>query len=384
MWLANSNIGTIAQVATIAEAVGTNLSPMVTDGVTVYAMTPKGLYDFDTTPGIVVSTERSADKNPVLSMFEDVVYIKNKKSLIQYNGTNVINKGFDTRQGLVSEKFGEITAMAPTWQWLFAAVKGATYAHILTMDRSNNWQYYARVPTPGIWVRDMFLSDSPDGIDRLWLLFQNYNYPGYFLNPMINPLQAGTYSFVPTGEFTPPRHDGGMAEIQAGYFDMSVIGDAIAGGNKIISYYGIDNASPNATLGVIGSNTQSFIFGSPIGTQGYKIQPRFMLCASASGTTPVFRKAIIHYLKDPNRREMFDFDIDLEKSANFQQNPLEQIIGALGSAANSKTLIPFWYGQIATKYVKVLNYPTIEEVESQKVLEGERIGYIRMRVAEIL
>ena len=46
--------------------------------------------------------------------------------------------------------------------------------------------------------------------------------------------------------------------------------------------------------------------------------------------------------------------------------------------------MPFWYGQVATKYVKVLNNPFAEEVRKQDIFEGERTGFTKLTVAEIV
>uniref|UniRef100_A0A6H1ZU68 Uncharacterized protein n=1 Tax=viral metagenome TaxID=1070528 RepID=A0A6H1ZU68_9ZZZZ len=392
-WLASSNVveffmadaytgTTVTRVGSSSSQIGSYLPPLITDGLTMYAQTPEGIYDFYA-KAIEIDTSRSQDKNGSQVLFGQDLYFKNKKSLIYYDGTNTEGVGYDLDDGLPGDKWGEITAMCSTWKCIFAAVKGATYSHILTMEADHMWQYYARVPTPGIWVREMFLSDTPDNIDRLWCIFGNHNYPGYFLNPIINPLQAATYSYVPTGYFTPPIHDGGMAEVPAGYYDMSLTSDGVGGSNIVTMFYGLNGANPVSTLGVVSTNSFAHTFGSPYGLEGYRIQPKFML-AGASGTGPIFRESILHYLKVPNERLSFDFTIDIEKSSKVTPCPPEAIIGSLNFVRNNKLLMPFWYGQMGTKNVKVLESPVTEDVEDQRVYEGERKGFIEMKIGEIL
>lgn len=376
-----ANLGTLLSVRTV---VGTYLSPLETDGVTMFAQLPQGIYDFDDTPTIVVDTSRAQDKNGAQTIFGGNLYFKNKKSLIKWDGTNTTPKGYDLEDGLPTEQFGEITAACSSWKYIYAAVKGASYSHILTMDENNVWQYYARIPSMGLWVKRLFLSDAPDAIDRLWVIYGNHSFPGYFLNPMVAPLQAGTYSFVPTGYFTKPVFDGGMPEETGAFYDMNVTADGIGGSNKITCVYGLNGANPVSTLGVVSTTSFTHTFGSPYGVEGRRIQPKFILHGANNGTSPEFKSAVIHYLKIPKTRESFEFTIDLQETAKTKQNPLEAVIGSLNSERDSKTLLPFWYGQIGTKAVRVIDMPGLEDIELDKIYSGERTGFIRVQLAEIL
>ena len=385
-WVLNNNLGSLTQVATIGSVIGSYLAPLVTDGLTMFAQLPEGVYDFDATPSVIVDTSRAKDQNCMQTIFRQDLYFKNKKSLNKrlQDGSDVVGVGYDLEDGLPGDKLGEITAMTSSWRYKFCAIKGATYSHILTSDENNYWQYYARIPSAGLWVREMFLSDSPDAIDRLWIIYGNYGYPGYFLNPMANPLQAGTYSYVPTGHFTPPIFDGGMAEESGGFYDMGISADGMGGANTITALYGLNGANPVTTLGVTATNSLPLTFGSPYGIEGYRIQPRFLLSGANTGTTPIFRDAILHYLKIPEEREMFDFTLDLERTAMSEVRPLEAVIGSLNYIRDRRTLLPFWYGQIATRVVRILEMPVQETITEDKIYEGERSGIVRLRAAEIL
>ncbi len=364
--------------------VGTFLAPLVTDGLTMFANLPEGVYDFDITPAIVVDTSRAQDKNNSQVMFQGRLYFKNKKSLIQWDGSNPIGVGYDLRDGLKGEKMGEITAMASSWNRIFAAVQGATFSHILTLDTNKVWQYYTRIPTAGLWVRELFLSDAPDAIDRLWVMFGNHPFPGYYLNPMVNPLQAATYSYVPTGHFTYPIYGGDLPEENGAFFDIAQTGDGMGGSNIITILYGINGDNPVTTLGVIATTNLSITFASPAGIEAHRLQPDFVLGGANSGTSPIFRQAIGHYLKQPEQREIYDFEIDLKETSRLFVREIEAIIGSLNFDRESKTLLPFQYGQIATRSVLALNMPFDEDVEEQDFMQGERDGKVRLRLAEIL
>ena len=394
--LVNQSLGAFTRTLGVAAVVGTYLPPLVTDGLTMYAQLPQGIYNFDASPNILIDTSRSIEKNGAMAILGQDLYFKNKKSFIKYSqaGDEIVNVGYDREDGLPAEKFGEITALCSTFKWAFAAVKGGTYSHILTYDKKQDaWQYYSRIPSAGLWVKELFMSDSPDNIDRLWVLFSNYKYPGYFYNPVVNPAKAGTYSFIPagTGHVTFPIFDGGMAEEPGAFYDLTFNGwtHRVGGqANEMQVYYGLDEAAPSTSLGVVSSTSvvkrQQFLIGSPYGLEGYKIQPRFLYISQTQGTSPIFNSSIIHYLKLPKTREQFDFTIDLKQTAISEVRPLEAIIGSLDFERNSRTLLPFWYGAIATKAVKVLEAPVTEDLPHANIFEGERGGFVRIRCVEII
>ena len=383
-YIGNQDLSTMVGVGTAKTVIGSYLAELKSDGLTMYTQLPEGVYDFDATPAVAIDTGRARDKNCAQILFNNELYFKNKKSLIHYDGTNIEDVGYDLNDGLPTEQFGEITAMAAAGQYLFAAVKGGTYSHILTRQASEVWQYYTRIPTAGIWVRRMFVSDAPDAIDRLWCIFGSASHPGYFLNPLTNPLMAGTYCYVATGHFGLPIFDGGMAEEPGAFYNETITCDGIGGNNKITCLYGLNGANPVSTLGVVATITETLKFGSPYGVEGYRIQPDFLMAGANNGTTPIFRNAIIHYLKLPKERESFEFAVDLEETARAEIRPLEAVIGSLNSERASRTLMPFWYGIVPTKTIKVMQMPFQEDVQEDEIFQGERHGIVQLRVAEII
>ena len=384
-YLSGQDLGTLSLVGSIPATMGSYLAPLVTDGLTMFTYEPRGVYDFDETPSVIVDTARAQDLNGALAIWGQDLIFKNKTSLMRrsQDGSALTPIGYDRDDGLPPDKMGETTALCPSWKYLFAAVKGASYSHILAMDINTKWHYFARIPTMGWWVSEMFLSDLPDAIDRLWCLFGNAPNPGYFLNPMVNPLQAGTYAYVPTGFFDPPMYDGGMPETPGGFYTLTHISDGIVGSLRITSLYGLNGANPVSTLGVVATNTQMFTFGSPAGVEGYRIQPRFMLHSNTQGSTPIYRSAVLNYLKIPPIREAYEFTIDTEATAKARANPLEAVLGSLNSERNSRTLLPFWYGEIGTKNVRVIDAPVTEQLDPD-IFEGQRKGYIPLRCVEML
>ena len=381
----NSILGSVGDVLQLAGVVGTYPSPLVSDGVKVYANLPNGIWNFNAAPSKLVNSEHSLDYNPMQVMYRNYLYFKNKNSIIKYDGTDTTSIGYDLDDGLPSDKMGEATSMVANWKFLYAAVKGATYSHILTYD-GTGWQYFARWPTAGVWIKRMVLSNLPDAILRLWCFPGNGDqWPGYFLNPLVNPLQAGTYSYVPSGYYMPPVFGGGMPEEPGGWYRTVVSGEGITGTNDVRIRYGLDGVVPGTLLGLAGSLHSSLLFGSPVGIEAYRLQPEIGLFRNPAdtGTTPVVRETLVNYLKDPTKRYNFDVEIDLEETAKKWVNPVEAVIGSLNFVTNLKTLAPFWYGQIATTYVKVLDAPFSEETDNVRYYETERTGFVRIRLAQI-
>lgn len=396
-YMADQDLLNFAEVGSpgIIGAIGTYLAPLVTDGADCYAALPDGVYDFDASPQAIIDSSRTQDLNPLLTNFGGYLHYKNKTSLLRYNGATVTSVGYDTRDGLPADKMGQITALCDTWKFLFAAVKGATYSHILSMDKDTlAWQYYARAPSVGMWVRDMFISNQPDGLDRLWLMFGNHANPGYFREPLINPTATGAYRF--TESTTPinsnyisfPKFDGGLAEEEGAFFDVGVTIDGIVG--VIADYkpnilYGVNEGSAVSTLGVIGTiGYTSFLMGSPYGVQARRVQVRLALGTTTPLLAPNVRQAIVHYLKKPNIREEFDFEIDLRQTAVDKARALEDIIGSLNYERGVRTLMPFWYGGMPTKHVAVVDMPSVDDLTKDNIYQAERTGFVRVKVSEII
>jgi hypothetical protein len=263
----------------------------------------------------------------------------------------------------------------------------------------------------------MFLSDAPDAIDRLWVMFGNYNNIGYFYNPIMNPLQAGTYSYVPTGQVIFPEYDKGFPEEEGLFYKLTTKhkgasllqadiepSDTLTY-NILTAMYGLSGSSAVNTLGVIGnvsatgSYTRSFplTFGSPYGERGWTVQlgmylrqmyryhSQGSLVTSYPGTTPVVEEVLLNYLTIPKERNVFDFTIDTGETARREVIPLEAVVGSLDYVKSSIPLVPFWYGRMGTKVVKIVEMPEGENVQSnaEEVYPDERSGFVQIRAIEL-
>jgi hypothetical protein len=392
MAIGNHDVASFSGVATLPQTVGSYLAPLVTDGLTMWASLEDGVYEFDTVPHKVIDTSQSRDKNPWQTNFRNNLYFKNNYSLIGYDGANLAPVGYDRDDGLVNTKWGQITAGVSSQKFIFAAVKGATYSQILTYDGAA-WQFYAQIPSPGLIVREMFLSNLPDGIDKLWCTFTvgTFN-PGYFINPLTRPDTAGTYSHataigsVELSDVFFPWDDGGIPEEQAGYYKLTVTGGSINSSHIPVRVaVGFNGGWPGDVIGTAASDSTTLNICDPYGTYGYRIQVRLLpYNGSNLGGTPEIRSVIVNYLKIPDPRESFDFTIDLDETAVAEVKPLEAVIGSLNYVRSKRTLSPFFYGMMATKNVRILEQPSAEDVDKEDYFMGERGGFVRVRCAEII
>ncbi len=375
--------GTISVATGPLQMVGSYPSKVVCDATTGYLAAGDGIYKYDANGFSKFLPVNINDINAQLELWDNDLYLKNYKSLLKIDISSKVatNIGFDRFDGLPSDKLGEITAMASSNQWLFAAVKGATYSNIYTYNGSK-WDYYARIPTAGIWVKHMYLGNQPGNIDRLWCVFGNHGYPGFFINPLTNPMQAATYAYVPTGYATWPQNDSGMFEFQSAFYDWSFDVDNTSALKNIIVKYGLDGTTPVTTMGIVASSPQTLTFGS-LGVQGYKIQPKIELIGTENSTGPNYRNSALHYLKLPDTRETFSFTIDTFETSNAEARSQEEIIGSLNYLRDRKLLTTFWYGRAPTKNVKIMEAPA-SEFWSEDEYADERTDMITLRISEII
>ena len=108
-----------------------------------------------------------------------------------------------------------------------------------------------------------------------------------------------------------------------------------------------------------------------------------MLRTDVVTQAPQLKQVITTYLKDPDKRYMYDFTVDLDRTAISAAISKEGIIATLGKILDTKTLVPFNYGMEGTKAVKLLEMPEQAQVDSKNMFGGEREGFIKVRLAEI-
>ena len=368
-----------------SQPVPTQISPIAPAGDAVYLFTPNFIYDVfpSGAPDLLLDTSQTKDNEALGDVFGNNIIVKNFEQLLAINPNNltITDIGLTADEGLPTAKRGEITAMCQSWSTLFAAVQ-VNNPYIYTYDAAG-WHFLAKVPSIGAVVRRMYLTTEPDDIRRLWLLYRSGN-PNYILNPLYNPLTSATYCYATGGYLDFPTFDGGMAEIDAGFFDWTINLERIGTPHTTELLYGLDYTVPTQSLGNVATNSHQFILGSPYGVVGRRIQPRLSLTSTSTGTTPIIKDLMLHYLKLPKTRETFTFTIDLQETAIRENRPLEALIGSLINVRDSKTLLPFWYGRMGTKNIKVLEMPALEELEAENIYESERQGMVTVRLAELI
>ena len=74
----------------------------------------------------------------------------------------------------------------------------------------------------------------------------------------------------------------------------------------------------------------------------------------------------------------------LDETATRIDNPVEAVLGSMSSEEGKRTLMPFWYGKVATKNVMVTQMPQEVEVEDDRIYPKDSHGFVRVRVSEAL
>ena len=403
-------------------------SPMAYDQGKVYFAVPDGLYEMDQARcPRRLDTSSFMEGNPHMALYDNLLYHKLGKQLLQYNpDTNAVaDKGYERRQGLpkmANEDYainrhalsGEITALYSTYKYLFAAVHVGTglqslprSPYVMLYDKGEDaWHYLGQsgqLPyntEPGKIVNRMLISNAPDGAERLWFLYRDIganhsNFaPSFIFNPLTNPLGAPTHAFATYGELSFPFFHGGLPEMPGAWLNIGMHG-------QIASTTLTDDFRADIFLLAVGTNQMTTYkvasinyapyFGKIAPPQGgYGIlanivQPILALQRDANAATgPIVYSITLDYFKQPPRRMSYSFMVDIEATADKTQRPPERVIADIESARDYVGSMPvFWYGQVPTKTVHLLETNYLDFLLPQRDFAGERKSTIAVKLAEL-
>ena len=321
----------------------------------------------------------------------DQIMVTQREGLAAFDtGANTIQQiGPNLHHGLPSSRRGEISALASTYQYLFGAINprlSTDKATIMAYD-TYGWHFIGQIPTAGVHIGQLLVSANPDGIPRLWAQPDGC-WPQKWDFPLTNPLTEASYSFATQGKMDYPIFDAGMPEWDKGFYDVVVHGYGLSSLHTIEVFYGLDGAAATQSLGIAtqpGSTTMKFASG--LGVTGKTIQLAPQLTrGTLVGTAPYMTGLVLHYLGYPPRRDQYDFLVDLKAIANRKQVTIQAVLATLSALSEVHTLVPFYYGGIGTKNVKLL--PPLSRGEASEAGRGIQAGDIladtvAVKVAEI-
>lgn len=249
-----------------------------------FVFTPEGVFLWDGTTFYKAikhngENDSTAGKNSVIWDVDGVpsgylCYPKGKKLLLnQWIGSSStrsltpqnIAPTFDT-QGLPSFRDGNITALASTNNFLYAAIggdsastTGGIYVRRTGALHPLNWfgPIYD-IGTANRQIRAMFVSSYSDGVMRLHVAVDNGTANDtdllYFDNITSDPRTVSSYLHTSsTGYFVGAKNDRGLPETNKAWRKQEAIGTNFSSDNKIAAVYAIADSAPVASNGSLGS-----------------------------------------------------------------------------------------------------------------------------------
>ena len=320
-----------------------------------------------------------------------------------------IRIGMDIDDGVPSGWTPEVVALLPTPDFVFAACprpvssyagsgsivyRESGHCRVFAYD-GYGWHYMTQLMAtgPNNDIVQLLPSHRGDGVPRLWMVPTGAGTlachgPSFIKYPMSHPLEQDGYVFATQGNLRLPIFNGGMPEYKGSFFDFVLEADELGSGRQIEVFYGLNGAEPTLSLGVATvDGTRILPFGSGLGVEGYSIQLDLQFTRGAdSSKSPVLithHSPLLHYMKFPSKRETYTFTIDLGNTKKSTQKPHKASLDNLSAVASSNVLVPFFYGHVATKNVKLVSMTSVE-TSDDRIFMGDPSGFVEVVLAELL
>ncbi len=183
-----------------------------------------------------------------------------------------------------------------------------------------------------------------------------------FRNPQLNG--AHKYAGSVDGYIITPWFDGGFAEMNGTAIEFEIHGKFTTS-EYVTVQYRLDNVEGAwTTLGSTNSTdvVHRLRFASGQGIEFKNIQFQFLVKRGANNLlTPVVRSIVFKYLKIPRLRSRYTFTIDVEATARHRGETEEVVIDYLNGLIDGNPLYDFSYTGEATRYVRFINVPRIDQ-----------------------
>lgn len=353
---------------------------------------------------LFVNNSTSRDANFVFNVGPSIDY--DGKGLISWNRTLFIPSSKDilayqedetvtpigADDGFSDEISGPFTASAISLQYLLLGKSGdiSTRKAIIVLYDGIGWHSIWKDSAYQRFIYNMEVSQLSNEMPRLhFFVSPTLGFNGATLAyhlPFLssNPITEGSLTVATQGYFTDSQFQGYTPELPGGFYRVSIQGEALGTPHIITVCYGINGAAPVITLGQVSSSGQWLNFGT-VGTQGNYIQMKYILeRGTLAGTYPQFKMAVMEYMKNPPLRESWLFTINNNKTAKELQLSEEQVLSNIRTSQQKNTMIPFNYGAMGTRNVRVESALAQESViENMPSFEAERKSLIQVRLVEI-
>ena len=404
-WTANASLGTPTTINGIIPFFDRRGDPAL------YVGTSSGLYILDFWaqkfyPFYSMAGSQHADNCKAMVIWRDALYVSIRDNVVrvQPGSTSIFTDiGPGSRDaGLVSSKDtgvgygrqGSIIQMLPLTNMLLMLIKSGSSADRMNVLAFNGKGYHSMV----------LGSNDAEGknVTRTAMCFTTVFSPArlyfgtatkvYYIplpDTTDNPYLYSGFTYGASGTLFTPWHDGGMSEVAKGYYAIEVTADGCTSTETITISYSQDGGTTwtqltdsSGTADLMNSSPhKTLYFGGKAGLSAKTLRLKMVFArGGTTTTTPVFRYAVVKFLKRPTRRYGYDFIIDAATSA--KGGDTEQIFTDIETAEATVTLIDFTYAGNGTSYVVVTD--AVKPQKLPRYASGKRKGLIQMRVAEAL
>lgn len=315
------------------------------------------------------------------------------------------NVGLDALDGVPSDLLGPVRWMKSINNFLFISIGGGAanrQARVLCHN-GLGWHHMRQHGTANQKIEWIDVNSDDDGTPRLHYSARTGAAVSDTLTlpqPLVHPASGVTIARALTGLIDFPEVDGGMPGIDAAWLQVRV--DAVSlsastSGEFIDVTHGLEGAVRTTTdLGDILSGTKKLDYASGAGESGVSDALRLVLNrndATPTSDTPVVRSVEVDYLKQPPTLEGFEVQVDIDATAEMEENTgIEAVVAALETARDKSTLPTFQFGNITRLNVKVRRLEFSHNIEIAGGLGVETVpdalarrgGIARLRLERVI
>lgn len=294
------------------------------------------------------------------------------------------NMGLDRDDGINLARAGAVTDMVSSGAFLFIAVGGhGTGSATVLCWNGQGWHHMADTGDSGSgkMIETLAVSTRDDGATRLHFNIRtssNVSTCRFLGEALANPASGIEIKREESGIVDLPETDGGMSTTPAAWLQVRIAaataslspgteGSGDSSDNYIDVSHGLDGAVRTTTdLGDILRGQKALLYGSGAGESGVSDALRLTLQRTSSETaTPELRSVEMVYLKKGDSLTGFEFQVDLEATAQLRSDAsVEAIVTTLEAARDLVTLPTLQYANMTQAYVKVREVDWREVVES--------------------
>ena len=316
--------------------------------------------------------------------------------------------GLDLGDGIPNELMGSVRWFESNSGYLYISVSGGnneTYARVLAHN-GLGWHSVTKVATANRSIKWMGISTLDDAVPRLHYSehesgTDSTNYIRYHAAHPTSTVNIGRAS---SGYVRLPFIDGGFPGHQKVFlrhrlhgvdFSSSTSGEYVTIKHGINANQGTEVARTATTAGNVFSNVGQLDLNSGVGTAGVSLGTELTLTRNGDDAYPnnidspkIRDYQVDYYVKVPPA-QVWEFIIDIERTAALLDKSPEAVITDLETVRDSVVLVPFSYANMTSTNVRMSDLEFIESWASQGASEmaphsdAVRIGSARVVVEEI-